>query len=1090
MSIGQTLNYMWNDAIDNAIAARSTLSCWNGSSVISPESSKHSVHSLNKVNKFGANSKISQGRKALERRYRRRLDASDANNPDRVAKDKEIARRRMLGPDERFLEDSGDVKEYRRRVAQKMMKAVNASDHKHLKLLYKTAGELHSRYLPSDEALVHCARTESGEMTCAKILLPWCYLRTMLKALQIGIDRREADVVRLLLECKESKLQATDPVGWLDRTSMAEQRRQKKGDGAGATRGAPEVAVGVTGSTAHQSIAEGASATQKYVTQRPSTAPAATAGAGVNSSFISKDSIINGVGDKRRSASKGKKEHQRSSAGDGKSENKKGTATKHKTKAPVPVQQNSQVTHTKSAATTTAGSSSKGGGGTKTSAQSKKSETAVERKERRQAEGATTRVRTLGACLIRAVPQAMGGPMAVLGKILTIAVDANDLRLAAHATALIGDPDVCMDEANRVPWGPRTCHGAWPVILRARKRAQWIAEQTGCGDQERACDNEVNTHESEIERLTKEIATAEAEITVYRRKQLAAKKIVDASAPEVEEKRQELAEKEREIPRVNEIINAVNEIRAWLAREAEEMDAILANCTTEQRVLDEARALAPREPLQRWAVSPEELFERIRRPGVGKRHGDSGELGEYPIMVALKVHPQWASHGPDKGGNLMLHLLCRPWIERGCKLSPELMETVVNAYPAAAAHKDNRYKQLPLHAYCVATSKLEPRQVATLCKAYPAGAATEDNAGNLPLHCVFLNRNPKVKIHAKSINALVTANHKSVVTQRSSDGSTPLHLLCKSKMVQHLGPFELAELIAGCRNGSRKDPGKMKDQHGKLAKHYLPEDKWATPAVKDAYEMELIDHEAFHRKADASSISTTKLKATVEALRLECKDIKMEIQQVTVKTKHEWEVERDNGKLYKLGTFKVMQMKMAITEHEQGIVDARERRAQIFGFRMVHFLQDWLDRLQPGTECDLPREVALGKKYIAEGGKHVEGTVYRDWRKQRATERTKRDNTIRGPHVMASRMIFDPSQDNTRPDQDFYPQSEIVKFFDNDEYNRMIGISPYTKEVQEYADQCAKLKATADEEGTHFIRGKSKPVHDPKVHRWCEGVPM
>ena len=147
----------------------------------------------------------------LDRRYRRRLDAADANNPDRAAKQKEHERRKLLGPDEKFLEDSGDVKEYRRRVAQKMMKAVEASDHKHLKQLYKTAGEVHTRYLPSDEALIHCARTETGDMTCAKILLPWCYFRTMLKALQIGLDRREADAVRLLLECKEATCR---PIRW------------------------------------------------------------------------------------------------------------------------------------------------------------------------------------------------------------------------------------------------------------------------------------------------------------------------------------------------------------------------------------------------------------------------------------------------------------------------------------------------------------------------------------------------------------------------------------------------------------------------------------------------------------------------------------------------------------------------------------------------------------------------------------------------------------------------------------------------------------------------------------------------------------
>ena len=982
----------------------------------------------------------------------------------------------MLGPDEKFLEDSGDVKEYRRRVAQKMMKAVEASDHKHLKQLYKTAGEVHTRYLPSDEALIHCARTETGDMTCAKILLPWCYFRTMLKALQIGLDRREADVVRLLLECKGSNMQAVDPVGWLDRTSAAEQRQQKKGIGAGAARGAPE--GGAEGGGA--SVASPHGSLQKSVSQRPSTAPAAAAA--TNSSFISKDSIINGVGDKKRSSSR-KREQTSSSKNKGTEGAQKKKEQQQRQQQHQPQQQSS---HMSSSHSKSKGSSTKKSGATS----GRPKESAAQKRERRAAEGATTRVRTLGACLIRAVPQAMGGPLVVLGKVLSVAVDSNDLRLAGVAAQLLADPDVSTDEALRAHWAPRTCHGAWPVILRARKRAQWIAEQTGCGELERECEGEVAAHQAEIERLKKDILAAEAENRVHRKKQLAAKEVVDAAAPEVQHLRDELAEKTQEIPRTEKIIVAVTELRAWLAQEAEEMDAILANCTTEQRVLDEARAEAPREPLARWALAPDELFSRIRKPGVGKRRGDSGELGEYPIMCALKVHPEWAAHGPDNSGNMMLHLLCRAWIERGCKLSPELLEVVVNAHPAAATRRDHRYKQLPLHAYCCSATSLEHRQVEMLCKAYPSGAAEEDSSGCLPLHSVFLNPNPKVKISPKALTALVTTNHRAVVAQRSTDGATPLHLLCKSRIAEGLGPFALAELISACRNGSKHDPGKIKDKNGKLAKHYLSSAKWAIPAVKDAYEMELIDHHIFHRKADASAISTTKLRAVVDKLREECKDINIEIQQVAVKTKREWEIERDCGKLYKLGTFRVMQMRTSIEEHERGIVDAKKRRAQIFGFRMVHFLQEWLDVVKPGAECDPSREVAKGRQFVEEGGKFVEGTVFRDWRKQRAGERAARDTTIRGPHVYASGLTFDVAKDRTRPDQDFFPQSEIVTFFDNEEYNKRIGITPYSKEIQRYADECAALQADLDKESNHYERGRSKPVHEPKVHRWCEGVPL
>ena len=107
-----------------------------------------------------------------------------------------------------------------------------------------------------------------------------------------------------------------------------------------------------------------------------------------------------------------------------------------------------------------------------------------------------------------------------------------------------------------------------------------------------------------------------------------------------------------------------------------------------------------------------------------------------------------------------------------------------------------------------------------------------------------------------------------------------------------------------------------------------------------------------------------------------------------------------------------------------------------------------------------------------------------------AGERAARDTTIRGPHVYASGLTFDVAKDRTRPDQDFFPQSEIVTFFDNEEYNKRIGITPYSKEIQRYADECAALQADLDKESNHYERGGSKPVHEPKVHRWCEGVPL
>ena len=124
----------------------------------------------------------------------------------------------------------------------------------------------------------------------------------------------------------------------------------------------------------------------------------------------------------------------------------------------------------------------------------------------------------------------------------------------------------------------------------------------------------------------------------------AAAKEVDAAAPEVQHLRDELAEKTQEIPRTEKIIVAVTELRAWLAQEAEEMDAILANCTTEQRVLDEARAEAPREPLARWALAPDELFSRIRKPGVGKRRVTASS-------ASTDVRPQGAPRvgGPRAG---------------------------------------------------------------------------------------------------------------------------------------------------------------------------------------------------------------------------------------------------------------------------------------------------------------------------------------------------------------------------------------------------------------------------------------------------------
>ena len=87
-----------------------------------------------------------------------------------------------------------------------------------------------------------------------------------------------------------------DPVGWLDRTSAAEQRQQKKGIGAGAARGAPEGGGGVSISSVAARLAA------KVCISAPEYGSAAAAA--TNSSFISKDSIINGVGDKKRSSSR------------------------------------------------------------------------------------------------------------------------------------------------------------------------------------------------------------------------------------------------------------------------------------------------------------------------------------------------------------------------------------------------------------------------------------------------------------------------------------------------------------------------------------------------------------------------------------------------------------------------------------------------------------------------------------------------------------------------------------------------------------------------------------------------------------------
>ena len=133
--------------------------------------------------------------------------------------------------------------------------------------------------------------------------------------------------------------------------------------------------------------------------------------------------------------------------------------------------------------------------------------------------------------------------------------------------------------------------------------------------------------------------------------------------------------------------------------------------------------------------------------------------------------------------------------------------------------------------------------------------------------------------------------------------------------------------------------------------------------------------------------------------------------------------------------------------------------------------------------------MAVGHRFIAEGGSYVEGTVFRDWRKQRTKERGARDAALRGPHVKESGLTFYEESDKTRPDQDFFPQATIVTFFDNKEYNKMIGICPYSKEIQAYADHQAILKA-APKQYNHYERNKSEPVHESKVHRWCNGVPI
>jgi len=102
-------------------------------------------------------------------------------------------------------------------------------------------------------------------------------------------------------------------------------------------------------------------------------------------------------------------------------------------------------------------------------------------------------------------------------------------------------------------------------------------------------------------------------------------------------------------------------------------------------------------------------------------------------------------------------------------LPASVIRSLVDAYPAAVAIKDELWEQYPLHLSISRSNYVET--ILALIEVYPAGAAGRDNDGAYPLHLAADNFLVSVQV----VSALVDA-FPEAASRANNKGALPLHL--------------------------------------------------------------------------------------------------------------------------------------------------------------------------------------------------------------------------------------------------------------------------------------------------------------------------
>ena len=100
----------------------------------------------------------------------------------------------------------------------------------------------------------------------------------------------------------------------------------------------------------------------------------------------------------------------------------------------------------------------------------------------------------------------------------------------------------------------------------------------------------------------------------------------------------------------------------------------------------------------------------------------------------------------------------------------DVMQALVNAYPAGLSQVESSYQRMPLH--CACRKNAIPHVIQLLCEAQPEACLAADSLGRLPLHYALSNgADPAV------ISILMTCRPDAArgLDQR---GWTPLHVAC------------------------------------------------------------------------------------------------------------------------------------------------------------------------------------------------------------------------------------------------------------------------------------------------------------------------